>query len=67
MTTQEYLMARKSKDWKFNRVVSDNAFKNVNRIHPLKQKMVAQIVGQAKNDQAVRRIIIFGSSTRRFG
>ena len=64
MTTQEYLMARKSKDWKFNRVVSDNAFKNVNRIHPIKQKMVAQIVGQAKNDQAVRRIIIFGSSTR---
>lgn len=44
MTTQEYLMARKSKNWKFNRVISDNAFKNVNRIHPLKQKMVAQIV-----------------------
>lgn len=64
MTTQEYLMARKSKNWKFNRVISDNAFKNVNRIHPLKQKMVAQIVDQAKKDQAVRRIIIFGSSTR---
>lgn len=64
MTTQEYLMARKSKDWKFNRVVSDNAFKNVNRIHPLKQKMVAQIVDQAKKGRAVHRIIIFGSSTR---
>lgn len=64
MTTEEYLIARKSNNWKFNRVVSDNAFKNVNRIHPLKQKMVAQIVDQAKKDQAVRRIIIFGSSTR---
>lgn len=64
MTTQEYLMARKSKNWKFNCIVSDTAFKNVNRIHPLKQKMVAQIVDQAKKDQAVRRVIIFGSSTR---
>lgn len=64
MTTEEYLIARKSKNWKFNRIVSDNAFKNVNRIHPLKQKMVAQIVDQAKKDPAVRRIIIFGSSTR---
>lgn len=64
MTTEEYLIARKSNNWKFNRVVSDNAFKNVNRIHPLKQKIVAQIVERAKQDPAVRRLIIFGSSTR---
>ena len=64
MTTQEYLVARKSKNWKFNRVVNENAFKNVNRIHPLKQKMVEQIVDHAKKDISVRRIIIFGSSTR---
>ena len=64
MTTQEYLVARKSKNWKFNRVVNENAFKNVNRIHPLKQKMVEQIVDRAKKDISVRRIIIFGSSTR---
>lgn len=64
MTTQEYLAARKSKNWKFNQVVNENAFKNVNRIHPLKQKMVAQIVDHAKKDISVRRVIIFGSSTR---
>lgn len=64
MTTQEYLAARKSKNWKFNQVVNENAFKNVNRIHPLKQKIVAQIVERAKQDPAVRRLIIFGSSTR---
>ena len=29
MTTQEYLVARKSKNWKFSRVVNENAFKNV--------------------------------------
>ena len=64
MTTQEYLAARKSKNWKFNQVVNENAFKNVNRIHPLKQKMVAQIVDHAKKGISVRRVIIFGSSTR---
>ncbi len=64
MTTQEYLQARKRKDWKFNRVVKENAFLSVNRIHPIKQKTVAQIVEQAKKDNTVKRIIIFGSSTR---
>lgn len=64
MTTQEYLQARKKKGWKFNRVVKDNAFLSVNCIHPMKQKAVAQIVEQAKKDSTVKRIIIFGSSTR---
>ena len=64
MTTEEYLIARKSKNWKFNSVVSPTAFKNVNRIHPIKQKVVKDIVDVAKNDKTVRRIIIFGSSTR---
>ena len=31
MTTEEYLEARKSKDWKFNRIVSDDSFLNVNK------------------------------------
>ena len=48
MTTQEYLQARKRRDWKFNRVVNKNAFLSVNRIHPIKQKTVAQIVEHAK-------------------
>ena len=64
MTTQEYLNARKSPTWKFNKVVDDNAFANVNRIHPIKQRMVKDIVDAACCDDAVRRIIIFGSATR---
>lgn len=64
MTTEEYLIARKSKNWKFNRVVDDTSFKNVNRIHPLKQNIVKDIVEVARNDQNVKKIIIFGSSTR---
>ncbi|MBR1622850.1 MAG: nucleotidyltransferase domain-containing protein [Pseudobutyrivibrio sp.] len=64
MTTEEYLIARKSKDWKFNRVVKDDAFLSVNKIHPIKQKIVEKIVEAAKTDSSVKRIIIFGSSIR---
>lgn len=64
MTTQEYLTARKSKNWKFNSVVDNASFKNVNRIHPLKQNVVKDIVAVARDDQNVKKIIIFGSSTR---
>jgi predicted nucleotidyltransferase len=64
MTTEEYLTARKASNWKFNRVVADTSFRNVNRIHPIKQNMVKDIVAEAKNDPKVKRIIIFGSSTR---
>ena len=63
-TTEEYLKARKSKDWKFNRVVNETSFRHVNKIHPIKQSIVKDIVEVARNDQTVRRIIIFGSSTR---
>lgn len=64
MTTQEYLTARKTKNWKFNSVVDNASFKNVNRIHPLKQNVVKDIVAVARDDQNVKKIIIFGSSTR---
>lgn len=64
MTTEEYLTARKSENWKFNKVVDDDAFLSVNRIHPIKQRLVRDIVAAAKNDSNVRRLIIFGSSTR---
>lgn len=64
MTTAEYLVARKSKDWKFNRVVENSAFANVNKIHPIKQKIVKDIVEAAYKDKEVKRIIIFGSSIR---
>lgn len=64
MTTEEYLIARKSKDWKFSEIVDADAFQKVNKIHPLKQKMVKDIVDVAQNDEYVNKIIIFGSSTR---
>ena len=64
MTTEEYLTARKSKNWKFNTVVDAASFEHVNKIHPIKQRLVREIVEEARKDQAVRKIIIFGSSTR---
>ena len=64
MTTEEYLKARKSKNWKFNTVVDKTSFSHVNRIHPIKQRMVKGIVDAAREDKAVRKIIIFGSSIR---
>ena len=64
MTTKEYLTARKDKNWKFNSIVDKNSFRGVNRIHPIKQKMVSEIVKAARNDAEVSRIIIFGSSIR---
>ena len=64
MTTAEYLKARKSKDWKFNRVVREDAFMFVNKVHPIKQKIVEKIVEAARKDDAVKKIIIFGSSIR---
>ena len=64
MTTEEYLVARKSKNWKFNRVVDNASFDHVNKIHPIKQRAVKDIVDVARKDAAVRKIIIFGSSTR---
>ena len=44
MTTDEYLEKRKSKDWNFNPVVPLDSFMNVQKIHPLKQKIVKSIV-----------------------
>ena len=64
VTTKEYLSARKDKNWKFNSIVDKNSFQGVNRIHPIKQKMVSEIVKAARNDAEVSRIIIFGSSIR---
>lgn len=64
MTTEEYLERRKSKDWNFFAIVEMDSFKNVKKIHPLKQKMVKAIVDAAKEDSYVSRIIVFGSATR---
>ena len=48
MTTEEYLVARKSKNWKFNRVVDNASFDHVNKIHPIKQRAVKDIVDAEK-------------------
>ena len=64
MTTEEYLVARKSKNWKFNKVVDGRSFLSVNRIHPIKQRIVRDIVSEAQKDPHVKRIIIYGSSIR---
>jgi len=64
VTTKEYLIARQARDWKFNRVVDEKSFRHVNRIHPIKQRMVKEIVEAARKDAEVNRIIIFGSSIR---
>lgn len=47
MTTEEYLTARKSKNWKFNTVVDAASFELVNKIHPIKQRLVREIVEDA--------------------
>ena len=64
MTTEEYLHARKSKNWRFKKVVNEDAFMNVNRIHPLKQQLVKEIVSEARKENVVKKLIIFGSSIR---
>lgn len=64
MTVEEYLVKRKSPDWKFNTIIDRESFQHVNKIHPLKQKLVRDIVQAARVDEAVKRIIVFGSSIR---
>ena len=64
MTTEQYLSARKAKNWKFNQIVEPESFLSVNRIHPIKQRLVKSIVNAARKDDNVKKIIIFGSSTR---
>lgn len=64
MDVQEYLTKRKSKDWKFSYIIDKDSFQHVNKIHPLKQKIVKGIVDVAKKDNNVKRLIIFGSSIR---
>ena len=64
MDTKEYLQARKSPNWKFNMIVPAGSFRSIRKVHPIKQAEVKAIVDVAKTDPNVKRIIIFGSSTR---
>ncbi len=57
MTTEEYLERRKSKNWNFFAVVDLDSFKNVKKIHPLKQKLVKEIVEAAKEDTYLTDVV----------
>ena len=57
MTTEEYLERRKSKIWNFFAVVDLDSFKNVKKIHPLKQKLVKEIVEAAKEDTYLTDVV----------
>lgn len=62
LTSEEYLIRRKSKGWKFNVIVQNSNVMNIEYIHPLKQKLVSSIVDKACFNDFVKKIIIFGSS-----
>lgn len=64
MTSLEYIVLSKQPGWKFSRVVAEDSFLHVNQIHPLKQKMLVEIVAAARQDKYVKRLIVFGSSIR---
>lgn len=39
-------------------------FMNIEKIHPQQQDAVGKMIDHCKNDENIRKIIIFGSSTR---
>ena len=63
MTTEEYLIRRKAKGWKFSAVVAEDAFSGVRQIHPLKQREVKEIV----DPLLINRIVIAGNRSKRSG
>lgn len=64
MTSEEYNVLRKLPTWRYNVIVQSPTALRLNRIHPLKQRLVDAICKEAKNHKVVKRIIIFGSSIR---
>lgn len=44
-------------------IIVDSDFKEINRIHPLKQKAVTAIHDALRDDADVKQAIVFGSST----
>lgn len=63
MTIDEYYERIKSPDWRWWLITENVYAKNLNRIHPLKQRQVEAICKVARGCSAVDQIIIFGSST----
>jgi len=44
-------------------IIVDSDFKDINRIHPLKQKAIAAIHDAIEDDADIKQAIVFGSST----
>ena len=55
MTPEEYLIKWKSPDWKFRNLVVNPIFLNINKIHPIKQKIVNEIVNEAADERDISR------------
>lgn len=56
-------LSSQDKLWDFE-IVIDDLYKNVNHIHPLKQKDILQIVKCAENTDDIDFVIVFGSAVR---
>ena len=61
MTFYEYKVRSSQRGWKFNRIVQDDIM-NIVYIHPLKQRLIVEIVRKAQCDPGVKSIRVFGSS-----
>lgn len=61
MTFYDYKTDSAKRTWKFNKIISDDIM-NIEYIHPLKQKVVSNIVKKAQTDSGVKSIRIFGSA-----
>ena len=62
MTSREYAENIDNKNYRYRIVVDNPVAKNIEYIHPLKQKMVNDITNHARKDKFVKRIIVFGSA-----
>ncbi|MBQ4058062.1 MAG: hypothetical protein IJD40_03925 [Lachnospiraceae bacterium] len=61
MTFYDYKVNSTKRTWKFNKIVSDNVM-NIEYIHPLKQKIIVDIVKSAKENIGIKSIRVFGSA-----
>ena len=62
MTSTEYIQKSSQRGWRFHVSIPDSDIRNLCYVHPLKQRLVNQIVLRAKSDESINRIIIFGSA-----
>ena len=59
-STLRHLYKNKSKNWK---VCINNPFMNTNKIYPIQQRKVRELINDiTKNNKDIKKIVIFGSS-----